>query len=381
LFCNSRNCQYGSVMDQDFEILFVAPMGLEAELAEEAKEMGFAKPHIIPGGVTVQGGWKDVWRANLKLRGCSRVLVRIGSFRVGHLAQLDKLAHAFAWKKYLRGGSTVSVEATCKKSKIYHSGAAAQRISKALQDELGAVIDENAVIAIKARIEKDLCTISIDTSGEMLHKRGHKEAVGKAPMRETLAAMMLRRCGYTGAETVVDPMCGSGTFIVEAAEIASKRQPGRNRNFAFQELPSWNETEWNKLLAAGPEQSTNLKFFGSDRDAGAIAASKANAERAGVSALTQFDCKPISALRAPPGSPGLVICNPPYGTRIGDKKPLFDLYASLGKTLKQEFKDWRVGIITSDSSLAKATGLSFASPGAAILHGGLRVYVFQAKIE
>ncbi|MDE2445982.1 MAG: class I SAM-dependent RNA methyltransferase [Alphaproteobacteria bacterium] len=368
-------------MNQEFEILLVAPMGLEAELADEAREQGFAAPQVITGGVLIQGSWRDIWRANLVLRGCSRVLVRIGSFRVGHLAQLDKLAHAFPWQSFLRAGSPVSVEATCKKSKIYHSGAAAERISKALQDVVGAKIDDNAALAIKVRIERALCTISIDTSGEMLHKRGHKEAVGKAPMRETLAASILRRCGYKGQETVVDPMCGSGTFVIEAAEMALGLQPGRNRNFAFEYLPSWNEAEWTKLQTHMPLGASEMCFYGSDRDAGAITASKANSTRAGVSAVTHFECKPITALRAPPGPPGLVICNPPYGTRIGDKKPLFDLYASLGKTLQQNFKSWRVGLVTPDSSLAKATGLAFAPPGAAILHGGLRVYVFQSKIE
>ena len=365
--------------NNQFEIFLVATPGLEAELCAEAKQLNFRSPKVINGGVTIEGSWPDVWRANLEVRGCSRVLARIGSFHVGHLAQLDKLAHAFPWKKFLRHDVAVSVEATCKKSKIYHSGAAAQRIETAIKDIVGTTIEKDAPIAIKARIEKDLCTLSVDTSGEMLHKRGHKEAVAKAPMRETLASLILRRCGFNGHETVVDPMCGSGTFVIEAAEIATGLMPGRSRSFAFEHLKSFDAEQWAKMQNAAHGHAATHKFYGSDRDIGAIKAATANAERATVSDVTIFAQKPISDLVPPAGSPGLVIVNPPYGTRIGDKKPLFALYDALGKTLLKRFSGWRVGIITSDSSLAKATGLPFNTLGTSILHGGLSVNLYQTE--
>ena len=363
----------------EFEIFLVAAPGLEVELCAEVKQLRFKDPKIINGGVIVQGGWPEVWRANLEIRGASRVLVRIGSFRVSHLAQLDKLARAFPWGQFLRADVPVAVEATCKKSKIYHSGAAAQRIATAITEELGAPIAADAALIIKARIEHDLCTISIDTSGEMLHKRGMKEAVGKAPMRETLASLILRRCGYDGAEPVVDPMCGSGTFVIEAAEIAAGLKPGRARSFAFEQLAGFEAGAWAKMKGNEQAATPVFNFHGSDRDAGAIKSSLANAERAGVAAFTEFKQQPISDLTPPNGPHGLVIVNPPYGTRIGDKKPLFALYGALGKTLLTRFSGWRVGIVTADSSLAKATGLPFAPPGQSISHGGLSVYVFQTK--
>ena len=365
------------MLNTNFEIFLVATPGLEPELFAEAKELNFQSPKMIVGGVTINGGWPDVWRANLELRGCSRVLARIGEFRVSHLAQLDKLAHAFPWKKFLRHDVPVSVEATCKKSKIYHSGAVTQRIEAAIKDEVGTTINKDAALAIKVRIERDIATISIDTSGEMLHKRGHKEAVGKAPMRETLASLILRRCNYDSKETVVDPMCGSGTFVIEAAEIAAKLKPGRHRSFAFEQIKSFDETKWAELKSKSRNATPTQKFYGSDRDAGAIASSIANAERAGVLAFTSFTKRPISDLVPPEGLPGLVIINPPYGTRIGDKKPLYALYGALGITLSERFKGWRVGLVTTDSSLAKATGLPFANPGKSISHGGLSVYIFQ----
>ena len=211
----------------------------------------------------------------------------------------------------------------------------------------------------------------------MLHKRGHKEAIGKAPMRETLSSLILRRCGYDGKETVVDPMCGSGTFVIEAAEIAAKLQPGRNRNFAFEQLKSFDAAVWEEMKSKAQGTTPTQKFYGSDRDAGAITSSIANANRAGISAFTLFTKCPISQLNPPEGPPGLVIVNPPYGTRIGNKKPLFAAYGALGKNLSERFKGWRVGLVTSDASLAKATGLPFSAPGKSISHGGLSVYVFQ----
>jgi putative N6-adenine-specific DNA methylase len=365
--------------NKDFEILLVASPGAEATLCSEAKSLNFVDAKQVVGGVTTHGSWPEVWRANLELRGCTRVLVRIGSFHAGHLAQLDKLARKFPWNMFLRRDVPVNVEVTCKKSRIYHAGAAAQRIETAIHEELGAVISDDADVCIKARFENNLCTISIDSSGSSLHKRGHKQAIGKAPMRETLAAHFLRRCRFDGRETVVDPMCGSGTFGIEAAEMALGLKPGRERDFAFEHLKNFDATMWNGMRTQGILNETPFRFFGSDRDAGAIRMSQANADRAGVSAFTQFKKQAVSELTPPDGAPGLVIVNPPYGTRIGDKTPLLALHAALGQTLKTRFLGWRIGLVTTEPMLAKATGLPFGKPDIPVNHGGLRVLLFQTK--
>lgn len=360
-----------------FEIFLVATPGLEPALLAEARALSFADPRTVTGGVTVRGGWPEVWRANLELRGATRVLARIGAFRVLHLAQLDKRARKFPWAETLRRDQPVRVEASCKSSRIYHSAAAAQRIETAIRGELGVPVSPDAEVCIKARIEDDLCTLSIDTSGDSLHKRGHKEAVGKAPMRETLAALFLRQCGFDGSEPVTDPMCGSGTFVIEAAEMAAGLKPGRSRHFAFEQLAGFDADAWQLLRGSGQTTKPAVHFFGSDRDAGAVAMSRANARRAGVAAFTSFRQQAISDFTPPEGPPGLVIVNPPYGTRIGDRKPLFALHGALGKTLLGRFTGWRVGLITSDASLAKATGLPFAPPGPPVSHGGLGVRLYQ----
>ncbi|MCB1333952.1 MAG: class I SAM-dependent RNA methyltransferase [Roseivivax sp.] len=360
-----------------FEIFLMAPPGLEPVLRDEAAQAGFADPQLVPGGVTIRGGWPEVWRANLVLRGAGRVSVTFASFRAMHLAQLDKRARKLDWAAVLRPDVPVKVETTCRKSKIYHAGAATQRIEGALT-AAGIPLAADAPITLRARIEDDLATFSVDTSGEPLHKRGHKVAVGKAPMRETLAALFLRACGFDGTEPVLDPMCGSGTFVIEAAEIAAGLHPGRTRGFAFESLASFDAAAWERMRAAptGP-RSTGLRFHGSDRDQGAVQNAAANAARAGVAEACQFTRAAISDLERPEGPAGLVIVNPPYGARIGDRKLLFGLYGALGQVLMQRFGGWRVGLVTSDGGLAKATGLPWLPPGPPVPHGGLKITLWQ----
>lgn len=359
----------------DFPIFLVATPGLEAPLAAEAAELGW-QPEIQPGGVAIRGSWSDIWRANLMLRGATRVLARLGSFRAMHLAQLDKRARKFPWGQWLHPDLPVRVEASCRASRIYHAGAATQRIERAIAEELGAPIAADAEIVVKLRIEDDLATISLDTSGESLHKRGHKEAVAKAPLRETMGAMFLREMGFDGSQTVLDPMCGSGTFVIEAAEISAGLAAGRSRRFAFEQLAGFDARAWAEMRAAVAPRGKGPLHYGSDRDSGAIRMCQANAVRAGVAEAVRFACHPITALQRPEGAPGIVIVNPPYGARVGNKGLLHGLYAAMGQVLRNDFAGWRAGIVTSDSGLARATGLALQS-GPVVAHGGLKVRLWQ----
>lgn len=373
-------------MDSDsaLDIFLVAVPGLEAGLAAEARAAGFSPARAVEGGVLVMGGWRDVWRANLELRGASRVLVRIGAFRAMHLAQLDKRARKFPWGDFLRPDVPVRVEATTKASKIWHAGAAVERIETAIREGLGAPIAADAQagfsVRVMARIDDDLCTLSLDTSGEPLHRRGHKLAVAKAPMRETMAALFLAQCGYTGDETVLDPMCGSGTFVIEAAEIAAGLQPGRDRAFAFEQFAGFDAHAFAALRAPAPSRVPAHRCYGRDLDAGAVRASRDNAARAGVDAWTDFMQADVRSLEPPEGPPGLVIVNPPYAERIGEKREVQALYGALGETLRARFAGWRVGLITSDITLVHAARLRWDKPGAPVLHGGIRVRLWQAKV-
>ena len=309
--------------------------------------------------------------------GASRVLARVASFQVLHLAHLDMRAREVAWNTILNPALPFRVEVTCKKSRIYHSGAAQERIVRAIKETLKAPYSPDADVTIMARIERDICTISVDTSGELLHKRGYKEAINKAPMRENMAALFLAECGYNGTEPVFDPMCGSGTFVIEAALIAARINPGHARYFAFEKLNTFDAPAWEKMRNVQRDPSVRIHCYGSDRDEGAIKISTKNAARAGVNDITVFTQQTISEITPPCDTPGLVILNPPYGTRIGEKQKLMPLYQGLGKILRQKFSGWRVGIITADSGLAHATGLPFLPPAPPVQHGGLRVTLYQ----
>lgn len=367
-------------MQPPFEIFLTAPPGLEPLLAAEAAAAGFAAPAVVPGGVAIRGGWPEVWRANLDLRGAGRVLVRVASFRALHLAQLDRRARRVDWAALLPEGARVKVEASCRASRIYHAGAAAARVMGAIAAATGAVearLEEGA-LRVLVRIDDDLCTLSLDTSGAPLHRRGTKAEVGKAPLRETLAALFLAACGWDGTAPVVDPMCGSGTIPIEAAGIALGLAPGRGRGFAFEALPAFDPAAWAALKARPAVPRSEAMMWGADRDAGAIRMARANAARAGVAGRVQLACQAVGALAPPPGPPGLVLTNPPYGARIGERKLLFALYATLGTVLRERFAGWRVGLITADEGLARATGLPFAPPGPPVPHGGLTVRLWQA---
>jgi putative N6-adenine-specific DNA methylase len=370
----------GMPSDTALTLFAITLPGLEQTLAEEARDCGFDVTGVEPGGVTMTGGWPDVWRANLELRGATRVLVRIGDFMAFHLAQLDKRARKFAWADVLRPDVPVRVQvATSRKSKIYHAGAATKRIETALIENAGMSIAADAPVTLKVRIDDNRVTISVDTSGEPLHKRGHKVAVGKAPLRETLAALFLRQCGFDGTQPLLDPMCGSGTFVIEAAEIASGLQPGRSRRFAFEQLATYDPSAEN-LRRPNPVRTPAVRFYGSDRDAGVIDMACANAQRSGISDFVSFTQASAGDIVPPEGPPGLVIVNPPYGARIGDKKALYPVYGRLGQVLAERFAGWRVGIVTSEAALAGTTGLPFEPEGPSIAHGGLRVKLWRTGV-
>lgn len=368
----------------EFEIFLGTAPGLERLLLAEVIEAGFKNPKTVGGGVIITGGWPEVWRANLTLRGASKVLARFGTFRAFHLAQLDKRARKFPWGETLTRAASVKVEVvTNRKSKIYHAGAAIERLERAISEEFGAPIVKSvteAEIVIKVRIDDNNLILSVDTSGEGLHKRGHKQAMGKAPLRETMAALALRGCGYSGNEAVLDPMCGSGTFLIEAAEIARNMMAGRARNFAFEKLASYDQDKVQNLRERWKTRDTKQHFYGTDRNVNVIGFAKENAARAGVENLCSFAPTPLSKVERPDGHAGLVIVNPPYGARIGKKKDLFSLYSAFGDVMRDRFQGWRVGMITADDQLAQATKLPWQPVGAPIAHGGLKVRLYQTGV-
>lgn len=468
------------------EIYLVCAPGLEGLLAAEARALGMRVRAHEPGGVTVDGDLADVVRANVGLRTASRVLVRVASFRATAFHELERSARRIAWDRFIGAASpAVRVRATCRKSKLYHSDAVAERVLGAIErttgtvgaspplqapstaaagrnreakgkkrDKHGAGNDsrsfipagtnpsartaaaraaakqsiaaaaekaaarasseeerENAKAARNAvgdsardtahddaqrdadddhdegagaqlvvvRFFRDECTISIDSSGALLHRRGYRQATAKAPLRETLAAAMLLASEWTGDTPLVDPLCGAGTIPIEAALIARRIAPGRARGehgeFAiarWPELPR-GEIERQVEAARGNElASARVPIVGSDRDPGAIEAAVANAARAGVGNDVQFVERALSAAEPVGELAGLLVANPPYGVRLNEGADVRNIYAQLGKVAHFSFPEWRVGLLSPDRALDSQTRLPLRQ-GFETSNGGIRV--------
>jgi len=378
----------------------VAPPGLEDLTRAELFALGVNHPRAVPGGVEFEGFLSHLYKINLWSRTASRVLVRLGEFQAIAFDELLRKAAGLPWEHFLRPGQPVSVRAACHKSKLYHSDAVAERVMLAIEDHFGHKDspqrrdpakrsgagereEEKENLATFAssrlnsevivRIAHDHCTISLNASGAHLHQRGYRLQTAKAPLRETLAAALLRHANYDSARPLLDPFCGSGTFAIEAALMARNIAPGLNRRFAFIDWVNFDTQEWGEQLRnarAAMIKTAPSIIIASDRDEGAIAAAQANAARAGVAASIQFSIRAISAIEPPSKTPGLLIGNLPYGERVGSE--VRDLYAQFGKVVKEKCPGWRVGIIAGSAALAKQTRLAFGEP-LVIENGGLRV--------
>ncbi len=368
-----------------------ATPGLEAFAAQELRALGLLppaqdnSPAEEPGGVTFQGGLADLYRANLHLRTAGRVLVRLGEFYADTFPDLRKKASKLEWNRYLVPGQPVSLAVTCHKSRLYHSNAVAERVLAAIGDRLGkvppllkAAEDDPSSPAqrVIVRFTNDECTISIDSSGDLLHRRGYRLATAKAPLRENLAAAMLLASGWDAAAPLLDPFCGSGTIPIEAALLAKNIAPGIDRRFAFMDWPGYDPRAWeaqrSMARAAAAARPGSMPILqASDRDAGAIRMAQANAERAGVADCIEFTCRAVSAIQAPP-DPGWVVTNPPYGQRVSEGKDLRNLYAQLGNVLRAACPNWHVAILCSDPRLLGQTSLRLDTR-LAFSNGGINV--------
>ena len=357
-------------MPAPLDCFAICAPGLESLVHDELTELSIAcEP--VPGGVAWRGSSGTIALANLWSRIASRVVVRIGSFRARTFFELERHAKKIEFERYVRVGSPIGFRVTCRKSKLYHTDAVAQRFQEAVARRVGgaAVIaasaddegeDERPAQLFIARFERDVCTVSADTSGALLHRRGYRQAVAKAPLRETLAAAMLRGAKWMGRSPLVDPLCGSGTIAIEAAMLARRISPGLKRSFAFLDWPDADPGRWGELLAHAQKQmlkSSPVRIAASDRDAGAIEAARSNAERAGVAGDIELAVQSVSAAGAPPGNPGAFITNPPYGERVGESEGLRNLYAQLGNVARKHFAGWAFGLLSADSSLDAQTRL------------------------
>lgn len=393
------------------QLFAVAAPGLEAVVLREIKALNFRGPRLDEGGVLFNGSPEEIARANLHLRCASRILLRLGSFHASTRNQLAEGLRQIDWSPYLRPGATLDVRATCHKSRLYHSGLVEEVVGEVLdlplkrspggdeeESEGESTVDSTTVstenppsisaedddspsinarkaphFRVQLRLFRDRCTVSIDTSGELLHKRGYRSRISKAPLRETLAAGLIALSGWEGDEAFVDPMCGSGTLPIEAALIASRIAPGLGRSFAFENFPSFDPKLLESLCdqAIAAQRRPEVPIVAADRRAEAIEAAKENAKRAGVFDFIEFQVIDAAELEAP--SPqGVLISNPPYGKRIATRKNREELaHTQLSQALKGAFAGYKRYVL-APAGLKSSLGLPVSSTWP-LRNGGIAV--------
>jgi putative N6-adenine-specific DNA methylase len=394
--CGARAPQdYIAPMPGALTCFAACAVGLEPLLAGELRGLATERRLEIrareTGGIEFRADFSGLYAANLHLRTASRVAVRMGSFHASAFHELERRARRLPWERYVSPGAAVALRVSSRKSRLYHGDAVAQRLLAAALERVpgaraappaaehdGAEPDVQHIIV---RLFHDECTVSADSSGELLHRRGYRLATAKAPLRETLAAALLLASGWEGGAPLLDPMCGSGTIPIEAALLARRVPPGLRRRFAFERWPAFEAGRWRRLLDEATERilpAAPAPILGSDRDEGAVAAAHANAERAGVVSDVVFRRAAISAIE-PPELPGWLVTNPPYGVRVGERVKLRNLFAQLGNVARRRCPGWRVAFVSAHKELERQTGISLEAR-LETLNGGIRVRLVQGTV-
>lgn len=394
-----------------YDCFAIAAPGLETLVAHELATLGVTDAKAVPGGVEFRADAARLAAVQLRTRTASRLIVRLATFKAKAFHELERAARQVEWSRILPAGAAFRLRVTCRKSKLYHSDAVAERVAAAIvrgvkgatfadgsepDDDRGDVAEAaRAVVKLPptesglpaqlfiVRFDHDECTISADASGELLHRRGYRLAVGRAPLRETLAAAMLIGAEWDPTTPLVDPMCGSGTLPIEAAMIARRIAPGLARAFAAEWWPETPGGVWAAARLTAKKEilpKAPAPIVGADRDEGAIANALANAKRVGVLGDVEFRCAALSALEVPESPRGLLIANPPYGVRVGESQPLRDLFARLGQVARERCDGWRVALLSADRALDAQTRLPFTQV-LATSNGGIAVRLVAADVS
>lgn len=363
------------------ELFAVTAPGLESVCARELAELSMDDIRPVPGGVGFTGGLGELYRANLWLRTAGRVTVRAGEVRATDFPELFRKTVRLPWGKFIRPGSRIRVRAVSHRSRLGHTGRIAAAVTEAIDRSLGhpPAVPEGPEQLVLARFEEDVCLFSVDSSGELLHRRGYRIEGAHAPLRETLAAGILELLGWDGSAALADPMCGSGTFLIEGAWMAQNRAPGLGRHFAFMNWPRYRPGLWEALTAEAKRsiRKTGGTLWGSDRDPAAVEAARRNAGRAGAEGVGFF-CREAAAI-PPVSGRGLVVCNPPYGERLERGGDLKGLFAVLGRVYRESFRGWRGAILCPEEALARAAGMP-GPPLAVLTNGGIRVGLYAVEL-
>ncbi len=348
------------------EFFATCARGVEEILASELTALGMQGITKERGGVRFAGEAADCWRANLWLRTANRVMVPLATFSCDSPQSLYDGVRAIAWHEYLNPTMTLAVDCSLRDSALTHSGFVALKTKDAIvdaqRDRFGSrpsVDTKEPGLRVNVHLLKNRCTVSLDSSSVPLDRRGYRLEKNEAPLRETLAAAIILSTGWDGKIPLSDPLCGSGTLLVEAALIASHRAPGYGRSFGFERWPGFDGTAWKRIQEDARSQVLErlpAPILGSDSDGRTIATARRNAERGGVRDLIAFMRHDMQDFN-PPQPPGVIVCNPPYGERMGEVESLKPFYRQLGDLFKQRCKGSTAWVFTGSQDLSKEVGL------------------------
>jgi putative N6-adenine-specific DNA methylase len=365
------------------------PRGLEKLLADELTSFGANNVSATDGGVGFSGDWPQCYRANLESRLASRILWQVQPALLYRDEQdIYQMTHDLPWPRWFDVNCTIRVKVTAIKSPLKSLDFITLKIKDAICDkfrqakgERPSVDTHDPDIRIHAFIEGTKITLYLDTSGDALFKRGVRQHTNIAPLRENLAAGILKLAGWQPGIPLMDPMCGSGTFLIEAAQMSLNIMPGIARHFAFEKLKNFDKALWEKLRTealAAQKPVTELPIYGSDLYGDELRAAHSNLEEAGIRPAVDLNqCNVLEA--SPPEKQGILVANLPYGERMGEMEELAALYPKLGDVLKQRFSGWNAYLFTADMRLPKLMRLS-ASRRTPLFNGAIECRLFEYKI-
>ncbi|WP_374339316.1 class I SAM-dependent RNA methyltransferase [Methyloversatilis sp.] len=364
------------------------PRGLEPVLADELARLGAAGVKVVPGGVGYTGDWKLVYAVNLESRIATRVLWRVGQGPYRKEDDIYKLACGLPWERWFSPKRTLRVYTTAVRSPLKSVDFVTLRVKDAICDRMREQTRQRPSIDtaspdVRAHVfltDRE-ATLYLDTSGEPLYKRGFKVAAVEAPIKENLAAGIILLSGWDRVEPFFDPMCGSGTFLIEAAQMALDIAPGLGRSFAFEKLTPFSAAVWMTLrdaAAARAQPPRELPIFGSDISGRELARCKENLQAAKLPWVVRVEGADLLD-RAPPADHGVMVTNPPYGVRLEDKPALDAFYPRLGDLLKQRYAGWRCHFITADPDFPKLIKLK-ASRRTPLFNGALECRLFEYRM-
>ena len=364
------------------------PRGLEALLADDLTAAGVKDLKAIPGGVHFAADWPACYAANLHSRIATRILWRVAHGRYAKEDDIYALALDTPWPTWFTAAQTIRVDVTAVKCPLKSLDFITLRIKDAVCDRFRADVDKRPSVdtrepdvRVHGFITVDECTLYIDTSGAPLYQRGLRQKTVEAPLKENVAAGILRLSGWQPGTPLLDPMCGSGTFLVEAAQMALNIAPGAGREFGFQKLKNFKLSVWKNLLDAAMDAEKPAAFaqiYGSDISPVSVRATLANLDRAGLLPAVKLSTGDLLEISAP-ATEGVMVANPPYGQRLSEQDELAAFYPPLGSALKRHFAGWNCYLLTADLRLPKLMRLT-PSKKTPLYNGAIECRLFEFKM-